>query len=111
MPRPSNPSPAFWVFCKGLQLAPDVTRRFWQALDGPEGPSCLYGLGSMQRVAVLYPRSFRDHVAPITDGPCSPHRIVELLEALVDGGKLSRSDANVVETAVLDRTGRQGAWR
>ena len=44
-------------------------------------------------------------------GVCAPQAVMEVLEALVDEGQLSRSQATAMEEAVRCNVDREGEWR
>ena len=83
-------------------LAPPLSRTRWRALERAQWSEA----HAFRHSLLLFdarPRLTPDAVVRFVDQVASPQRLIELLEALVQEGRLSRHEANTLMEAVLAR--------
>src|SRR5437870_5479291 len=111
IPSPS-PSAGFVGYCAWLGLSDAQTIRLHSALHAygsRETHSVLHALERFgqrrSRAAVL------QQLTRFGMGVENPHNIIGLLEKLVEGRLLSRSEGSAVEELLLSKTGAHGQYR
>jgi hypothetical protein len=102
------PAKVFVKFCEGYwQLSPSLTRTLWQAFRQATSPTAR----TLRHVWLLYDSVDRIDPHALIHVTCSPKKIIEALEALVEETLLTRSQATEAEEAMLSHVQADGTWR
>jgi hypothetical protein len=102
-----RPPRIFWAFTRYWQLRPAMARHWWTALS-----QATYSTPVSWRHTLQYHNSgtLGDRHALIHK-TCSPAEVVDVVEALVHEGCLTRQQGNDLEQAILACVTAHGTWR
>jgi len=98
---------SFAPFCRYWRLSEQQAKQFWGALVRAH-----YSRPSMWRQHLLLYEVTPWHTSwHLIDEISTPAVVLEVLEDLVHEGRLAPHVARHIETAILERTDRDGRWR
>lgn len=89
------------------QVPTSLAVPWWRALGRSHHPRAL----AVRQAVLLFDAAPVAEAYHLVHGVCVPQAVMEVLEGLVDGGQLPRSQATAIEEAVLRNVDREGEWR
>ena len=106
------PTPVWYYLATQTGVPMPLAKRGWRAIAAsPSGHTLRYAFQRALDVGPCGSRVRHDAAQALLDGPGSPSRILNALEACVREGRLSRQDATQIEDTLLRAVDRAGAWR
>jgi hypothetical protein len=76
----------------------------------PDHPALRYQLGYVLRRQQGSAQAYRQALYRLLEGPMAPHRLVSVLEQLVQTNALTRREATQIEDKLLTVTSVHGTW-
>ena len=106
--RRSPAPPHVWgMLIEYWQVPASLGVTWWRALSRSHHPCVL----TVRQAVLLFDAAPVVEAYHLVYGVCTPQAVMEVLEALVDEGQLSRLQATAIEEVVLRCVDREGQWR